>query len=110
MKKTIDILKERAIYVVLLVMIIFFTIANKNFLTVNNLLNIAKQVSIYGIASVGMTYVILLGGIDLSIGSIISFVNIITAYFMVNMGMNPWLAIIISLVICTVIGTTTAPT
>ena len=43
MKKTIDILKERAIYVVLLVMIIFFSVANKNFLTVNNLLNIAKQ-------------------------------------------------------------------
>ena len=104
MKKTIDILKERAIYVVLLVMIIFFAVANKNFLTVNNLLNIAKQVSIYGIASIGMTYVILLGGIDLSIGSIISFVNIVTAYFMVNMGMNPWLAVIISLVICTVIG------
>ena len=36
-----------------------------------------------------MTYVILLGGIDLSTGSLISFVNIITAYFMVNMGMNP---------------------
>ena len=43
MKKTIDILKERAIYVVLLVMIIFFAVANKNFLTVNNLLNIASR-------------------------------------------------------------------
>lgn len=104
MKKAIDIAKDRAIYVVLLVMILFFAIANKNFLTMSNILNVAKQVSIYGIASVGMTYVILLGGIDLSIGSIISFINIVTAHFMVNMGMNPWLAVIISLVICTLLG------
>ena len=104
MKRALDIAKDRAIYVVLLVMVIFFAIANKNFLTMNNMLNVAKQVSIYGIASVGMTYVILLGGIDLSIGSIISFINIVTAYFMVNMGMNPWLAVILSLVICTILG------
>lgn len=104
MKKAADIAKDRAIYVVLLVMIIVFTIANKNFLTMGNILNVAKQVSIYGIASVGMTYVILLGGIDLSIGSIISFINIVTAYFMVNMGMNPWLAVVISLTICTILG------
>ena len=87
----------------LLVMIIFFTVMNPNFLTVDNLLNVAKQVSIFGIAPVGMT-MILLGGIDLSTGSLISFVNIITAYFMVNMGMNPWLAILLALLISTAIG------
>ena len=104
MKKLVDIIKDRAIYMVLLVMVIFFTIANNRFLTPNNLLNIAKQVSIFGIASVGMTYVILLGGIDLSIGSIISFINIVTAYFMVNLGMNPWISVILSLIISTIIG------
>lgn len=104
MKKLINVMKDRAIYTVLLIMIIFFTIANNRFLTPNNLLNIAKQVSIFGIASVGMTYVILLGGIDLSIGSIISFINIVTAYFMVNMGLNPWIAVLLSLIVSTVIG------
>ena len=77
-------------------MIIFFSIISPNFLTMKNLLNVAKQVSIFGIASVGMTYVILLGGIDLATGSIISFVNIVCAYFMVNMGMNVFLAIVLS--------------
>ena len=67
-------------------------------------MNVAKQVSIFGVASVGMTYVILLGGIDLATGSIISFVNIVAAYFMVNMGLNPILAVIGSLVISTIIG------
>ena len=59
-------IKDRAIYMFLIIMIVFFSIINKNFLTVKNLMNVAKQVSIFGIASVGMTYVILLGGIDIA--------------------------------------------
>lgn len=104
MNKAIDIIRSRAIYAFLIIMVIFFTIMNGNFMTTNNLLNVVKQVSIYGIASVGMTYVILLGGIDLSIGSLISFVNIAAAYFMVNMNWNPGLAIISALIISTLIG------
>lgn len=104
MNKVVDVFKSRIIYVFLLVMIIFFSIASSNFLTVRNLMNVIKQVAIYGIASVGMTYVILLGGIDLSIGSIISLVNIIAAYVMVNLGMNPIAAILIALLTGTVIG------
>ena len=104
MKSVIDKIKGRAIYAFLVLMVIFFTIINPNFLTVKNLLNVAKQVSIFGIASVGMTYVILLGGIDLATGSIISFVNIVCAYFMVNIGMNVVLAVLLSLIISTFIG------
>lgn len=88
----------------LLVMILFFSIANSNFLAVRNLMNIMKQVAIYGIASVGMTYVILLGGIDLSIGSIISLVNILAAYVMVNLGLHPVIAILAALLVSTAIG------
>ena len=63
-----------------------------------------RQVSMYGIASIGMTFVILLGGIDLATGSIITFVNIICAYFMVHNGMNMYVAILLSLVLATLIG------
>ena len=58
----------------------------------------------YGIASIGMTFVILLGDIDLSTGTNISFVNIICAYMMVNMGIHPVIAILVSLVAATLIG------
>ena len=104
MKNSVRVLKEQAIFVVLIILFIFFSCASSDFLTASNLLNIARQVSILGIASVGMTYVILIGGIDLSTGSIITFVNIITAYFMVNMKIDLWLAILISLIISTTIG------
>lgn len=104
MKKIVNVLKNRIIYIFLLVMVIFFSIASPNFLVMRNLMNIVKQVAIYGIASVGMTYVILLGGIDLSIGSIISLVNIVAAYIMVNLGLNPIIAVIVSLAVSTIIG------
>lgn len=73
-------LKDKAIWVVLAVLVVAFTIANPRFVNPNNLFSLLRQVSMFGIASIGMTFVILLGDIDLSIGSIITFVNIICAY------------------------------
>lgn len=96
--------KERAIFVVMIVIFLFFTIKTDTFCTINNLLNITRQVSVLGIASVGMTMVILTGGIDLATGSIITFVNIVTAYLMVNMGLNMWVSIIVALIASTIIG------
>lgn len=104
MNNVVRIVKERAIFVVMIALFLFFTIKTDTFCTVNNLLNIARQVSVLGIASVGMTMVILTGGIDLATGSIITFVNIITAYMMVNLGMNMWVAIFAALVASTLIG------
>lgn len=104
MKKMTDIIRSRAIYAFLILMVVFFSVMNKNFMTLNNLLNVAKQVSIFGIASIGMTYVILLGGIDLSTGSLISLVNIVAAYLMVNMGMSPFLAVVLAIAASTAIG------
>jgi ribose transport system permease protein len=104
MNKVVNLIKERAIYVALIALFIIFSCLSRDFLSPTNLLNIARQIAVLGVASVGMTYVILIGGIDLSTGSIITFVNIIAAYFMVNTGMNMWLAILISLVASTGIG------
>ena len=92
-------LKDKAIWVVFVVLVLAFTIANPRFINPNNLFMMIRQVSFYGIASIGMTFVILLGDIDLSTGTIISFVNIICAYFMVNMGMPMLVAIILTLAI-----------
>ena len=97
-------LKDKAIWVVFIVLVIAFTIANPRFINPNNLFTMIRQVSFYGIASIGMTFVILLGDIDLSTGTIISFVNIICAYFMVNMGMPMVVAIILTLAVSTLIG------
>ncbi len=96
--------RKYGIYIALIVLIIFFSLNSNAFLTPGNLINIARQSSMLGIAAVGMAFVLLLGGIDLSIGSQISLVNIIGAWLMAKAGMNPIFAILISLTVSTSIG------
>lgn len=96
--------KKYAMFFVLLVLIVFFSATSSAFLNPANLLNVARQISMLGIASVGMTFALLLGGIDLSIGSMITLVNIVAAYLMVNAHVNPVLACLLSLLLSTALG------
>lgn len=91
--------QKYGIVVVLAGLIVFFTIMSPAFLTIDNLFNVARQVSMIGITSVGMMFVMLTGGIDLSVGSVLAFVNVVCAYFMVKMNMNPWAACLLCMVI-----------
>lgn len=59
-------------FVVLFAITLFMSLANKSFLTVPNLLNVARQVSINTIISAGMTFIIITAGIDLSVGSLVA--------------------------------------
>jgi len=105
MKSTIiRTLKEKAIWMVFVILFIAFSLANPRFLSSSNLFTIARQVSMLGIASIGMTFVILISGIDLSTGSIITFVNIVAAFLMVNMGFGMAAAVIVSLLLSTLVG------
>jgi ribose/xylose/arabinose/galactoside ABC-type transport system permease subunit len=58
-------------FIVLIVLLIFFSITAPNFLSMNTALLIGKHVALYGILAIGMTYVIITGGIDLSVGAIV---------------------------------------
>jgi ribose/xylose/arabinose/galactoside ABC-type transport system permease subunit len=63
----------------LIVLMAAFAISEPRFLTPLNLFNILRQVSIYGLLAVGMTFVILTAGIDLSIGSLVAFAGLVAA-------------------------------
>ncbi len=69
----IAILEKFGVFLFLLLLTVFFQLQNERFLSIRNILNILSDVSIYGILSVGMTFVILTSGIDLSIGSLLAF-------------------------------------
>ena len=98
-------LKQNAIWLVFLIEVAIFAYASDGtFITERNIINISRQVSYYGIASIGMTFVILIAGIDLSIGSIITLVNVVCAWLMVSAGMNMWVAVFMSLIMSTLIG------
>lgn len=96
--------RSKAIWFVLLILFVGFAAANDKFLSSNNLFTIARQVSMFGIAAVGMTFVILIGGIDLAAGSVITVVNVVCAYLMVKMNFSMIAAVIASLVLATAIG------
>ena len=94
--------KHRTILFLLLLIAVFATV-NERFLTVRNALNILSEVSIYGIIAVGMTYVILIGGIDVAVGSLLAFASIAAAYVVTTViGASPasWLiALAISILV-----------
>lgn len=93
------------ILTLLVFILVLFSILSPNFMTENNIMNVLRQVSMIGIAGCGMMTVLLSGGIDLSIGALIAFVNVICASMMVHMNMNPILACVIGVIVATLVGT-----
>lgn len=74
-----DVLRRFGIAIAFLLLIIVLSLLSESFLTVSNLLNIARQVSINAVIAAGMTFVILTGGIDLSVGSVLAYAGAIMA-------------------------------
>lgn len=106
MQKKIDfgkMLAEYAIIVIFIVLFVVMSIFAPNFFTGNNMVNILRQVSISGICAVGMTFVMLTGGIDLSVGAILGVSGVLTAMMMLK-GIPSFLASIIALALGVVIG------
>ncbi|MGG3917374.1 ribose ABC transporter permease [Parageobacillus thermoglucosidasius] len=82
---------------------IVLSILSDSFLTVNNWMNVLRQVSINALIAFGMTFVILTGGIDLSVGSVLALSSAITAGIMAS-GTNGFTAIIIGLLVGFLMG------
>lgn len=97
-------LEEIGIIIALLILCVIMTILSPSFLTINNLLNILQQISVISIIAVGMTFVIIQGGIDLSVGSVVAFTGLIMAGCMKNQGISVALSIIIGLLTGVIIG------
>lgn len=87
----------------LLILIIIVSILNPSFLAPLNILNLLRQVAINALIAYGMTFVILTGGIDLSVGSILALSSALMAGMIVS-GIDPILAILIGCVLGAVMG------
>ncbi|BEU88861.1 ABC transporter permease [Selenomonas sp. TAMA-11512] len=82
-KLIMTLLKGRTL-IVLAMLVVFFSLATPNFLTANSMLLLAKHVALYGILAIGMTYVIITGGIDLSVGAVVGLAGIIAGGLIQN--------------------------
>lgn len=90
-------------FIGLILLIIVVSILNPSFLDLSNLLNLLRQISINGLIAFGMTFVILTGGIDLSVGSILALSSAFIA-LMITSGVDPIIALIIGVLIGFVLG------
>ena len=73
--------KKYGIFIALLFICIILTIATPNFLTLQNMVMVLRQTSINGILAIGVTFVIISGGIDLSLGSVVALTGVAAASF-----------------------------
>jgi ribose transport system permease protein len=101
--KYAQLLGKSGLFGVLLLLCILAAWISPQFLQTSNLVNVLRQMSLYGIVSIGMTFVILTAGIDLSVGSIVAIVAIVTTQLL-NGGINPAFAFAIGLIVGCIIG------
>lgn len=71
--------QKYGILIALVLWCIFLSVASEYFLTTRNIINVLRQVSINGILAIGMTFVILMRGIDLSVGSLVALTGVVAA-------------------------------
>lgn len=82
---------------------IILSLATSSFASANNISNLLRQGSMIAILAVGQTFVIITGGIDLSVGAVVGFATVIAA-MLINAGVPVFLAILITLLVGVAIG------
>lgn len=88
----------------LFVLCIIISVINPNFLTSNNLLNVLRQTSTNLYLALAMTMIIILGGIDLSVGSIMAVVGVVTTSLIAFLGAPVLVAVAVGLLVGVLIG------
>ncbi|TIY07449.1 MAG: ABC transporter permease [Mesorhizobium sp.] len=87
----------------LVLLCLALSLTTDTFLTVRNILNVLDQITVLGIMAIGMTLVILIGGIDLSVGSVVCFSMVVSGALFL-MGLDPWTASLIGIGASALIG------
>lgn len=90
--KNIFATRESGVFVALIVLCIIMSFASQYFLKPENIFNVLRSMSTIGIMAIGMTMVIVGGGIDLSVGSVAAVSAMVTARQMTYGGWSPWVA------------------
>jgi ribose transport system permease protein len=95
--------RESAIFLALLIMMAIIQVMAPNFLSGSNIYLVSRQIALVAIVAIGELFVILTGGIDLSVGATMGLAGVASAGAMAA-GLNPWLAILFGMVVGVLIG------
>lgn len=91
----------------LLAMIVLFSFLSDHFLSLNTFSTIANQIPDLMVMSVGMTFVLIIAGIDLSVGSVLALSAAVVSVTYLNLHWSPWLAALSGIVAATLVGSLT---
>lgn len=105
-KKTMsgDKISKYFLLLVFIALVAFFSVAADSFFRVNNFMNISKQSAVIGILAVAMTFVIISGGIDLSVGSVVGLSGVVLGSMAQFDNENWWVGIGAALAVATILG------
>ncbi len=92
-------LSKISVFLILAAELIFFSVAADNFFSMSNLLGIGRQVATTGIAAVGMTILLLVGGIDISVGTMCAFTGVVCTKLVVEARFPIWAAVIATMLV-----------
>lgn len=96
--------KEFGLLAAVVLLVVFLAWQSPNFLTAGNLTVVSRQIALALFISIGMTFIIIAGHIDLSVGSVVALVSVSSALFMVDLGLSPVIAVVLALAVGAVIG------
>jgi ribose/xylose/arabinose/galactoside ABC-type transport system permease subunit len=99
--------RRQGVLIVFILLVAFMFVATSTFGTAQNLMNVLLQNSIIGIIACGMTFAIILGGFDLSVGSVTALASVVGATLMIDLGAaDIALGIAGALIACLLVGVT----
>ena len=94
-------------FATLIILIVFFACMSPNFLVSDNINSVLLATCVNGLLALGVTFVIITGGIDLSIGTVMTFSAVVAGVFVTNFSTSLWLGVLIAVATGTLIGTFT---
>lgn len=105
-KKSVgEIISDFSMPIVLIVLLIAFSFTSPVFLTVGNMLNILQQNAHAVVCACAVMIIMISGGCDLSIGYQMSVAAVLMTKAIKDWGLNPWLAIVAAIILCSLLGT-----
>lgn len=98
------VMRKLGVGIALLILMLLFSLSSEHFLTQGNLTNILTQITINLTLAVGLTFVILIGGIDLSVGSVLALSAVVSGMIISNASLSPGVAILLAMLAAMSVG------
>lgn len=103
---TASAMQKAVAFVVLIALLLFFTFSNENFMSQSNMVGIMQATAVNGVLAVACTFVIASAGIDLSVGTLMTFTAVMSGVFLTFWGWPMWLGVPAVLLVGAMVGAT----